>query len=348
MLGAILEKCLNNEEISDEEVAYLLTRKQDREINEIYSAARRKREAYFGNRVFLYGFVYFSTFCKNNCSFCYFRREHSCPERYRKSCDEIVQTAVELKNSGVHLIDLTCGDDPVYTQNPERLAQIVKAVKDESDLDIMVSPGVLNFRGIDMISDAGASWYALYQETHNRELYCALRPGQDYDTRMNSKLYARAKGLLIEEGLLTGVGESTADKIRSLHEMKKMEAKQVRAMTFIEQEGAPLKSTNPFDFTSELLLTASMRLIFGDVLIPASLDVEGLAGLKKRLMAGANVVTSIIPPKKGYAGVANSVRDIDEGYRTVYGIEETLNECGLKKASQREYSDWVRERRKKF
>lgn len=49
-----------------------------------------------------------------------------------------------------------------------------------------------------------------------------------------------------------------------------------------------------------------MRLLFPDKLIPASLDVDGISGLELRLMAGANVVTSIIPPNEGLAGVAQS------------------------------------------
>ena len=43
-----------------------------------------------------------------------------------------------------------------------------------------------------------------------------LRVGQDYDERMNAKLYAKEKGMFIEEGLLAGVGESEEDIADSL------------------------------------------------------------------------------------------------------------------------------------
>ena len=38
---------------------------------ELFAAAREVRERNFGTKIFTYGFVYFSTHCKNNCSFCY-------------------------------------------------------------------------------------------------------------------------------------------------------------------------------------------------------------------------------------------------------------------------------------
>ncbi len=75
-------------------------------------------------------------------------------------------------------------------------------------------------------------------------------------------------------------------------------------------------------------MIAVMRLLFPDRLIPASLDIDGVAGLQARLNAGANVVTSLIPPRLGLAGVAQSTRDIDDGYRTVAGILPLLEQIG--------------------
>ena len=69
-----------------------------------------------------------------------------------------------------------------------------------------------------------------------------------------------------------------------------------------------------------MLTIAAMRLAMPDRFIPASLDVDGIAGLERRLEAGANVVTSIVPPTVGLAGVSQAELDIDEGYRTVHGV----------------------------
>jgi type IV pilus assembly protein PilY1 len=114
------------------------------------------------------------------------------------------------------------------------------------------------------------------------------------------------------------------------------------------QRGLDVGTVDQTNFLSELLNIAVMRLIFPDLLIPASLDVDGLNGLEDRLNAGANVVTSIIPPDDGYAGVANASNDISEGYRTVAGIQETLTKCGLKNATVDEYKNWVENQKSKI
>jgi len=87
-----------------------------------------------------------------------------------------------------------------------------------------------------------------------------------------------------------------------------------------------------------------MRLILPDRLIPASLDVDGLDGLKARLDAGANVVTSIVPPQKGLAGVANHSLDIEDSRRTPGHILPILKICGLDPALPGEYQAWIADR----
>ena len=87
-----------------------------------------------------------------------------------------------------------------------------------------------------------------------------------------------------------------------------------------------------------------MRLALPDRLIPASLDVDGLGGLKKRLDAGANVITSLVPPGQGLAGVAQSSLDIEEGNRTAESAAHILGENGLRAATLEEYTTWVQQR----
>ena len=77
-----------------------------------------------------------------------------------------------------------------------------------------------------------------------------------------------------------------------------------------------------------------MRLAMPDRFIPASLDVDGIAGLERRLQAGANVVTSIVPPTVGLAGVSQAELDIDEGYRTVHRVLPHLERLGLRPAGR--------------
>ena len=305
----------------------------------VFAAAREQRERHSGDAVFLYGFVYFSTYCRNECAFCFYRADNVESPRYRKSADEVVAICRDLAASGVVLLDLTMGEDPVVHDEPGHatLLELVRGVAGETGAPVMVSPGVLPEESLRELRAAGADWYALYQETHTPELYERLRVGQPFEARAEARAAARRAGLLVEDGLLTGIGDTATDRARSIVVMRDSGWEQVRVMTFVPQAGTPLADVHSAGDADELLTIAAMRLAMPDRFIPASLDVDGIAGLERRLQAGANVVTSIVPPTVGLAGVSQAELDIDEGYRTVHGVLPHLARLGLRPAGTDEY-----------
>lgn len=153
--------------------------------------------------------------------------------------------------------------------------------------------------------------------------------------------------MLIEEGILTGVGETIDDLADSILWMKNSKMDQARVMTFIPKAGTPMAEAKLQSALTEQIIIAVMRLVFPDRLIPASLDVDGLDGLKARLDAGANVVTSIIPPEQGLTGVASSCPDSGESQRTLENIFPVLETCGLEPARSEEYNSWIQARQKR-
>ncbi len=351
-LDDILEKAGREELLSRDDIAFLLQLNQKSQIDSLFQTARELRHRYFGHQVFLYGFIYLSTYCRNNCNFCYYRHSNTQSVRYRRELSDIIGAARQLADSGVHLIDLTLGEDPRYFENNQpgvnQLPQLVKEVKTATQLPIMISPGVVPDPMLLELSEEGADWYACYQETHNPFLFKRLRPGQSYAVRLSKKKLAHKLGLLIEEGLLCGVGESATDVVESIEAIRSLEASQVRAMSFVPQRGTPMQSVKPADVLQELLVLAVLRVVFPDRLVPASLDVAGLAGLRERLAAGANVVTSLVPPGFGLAGVAQSSLDIAEARRTSASIRLELEKLGMRAASVENYINWINNRRRKL
>lgn len=349
-LKRILAKAEQQQPLTRGEIITLL--ETERPATEpIYRSARALRNQHFHNEIFLYGFIYFSTWCHNDCAFCYYRQSNPQSPRYRKSTSEILDIAGSLASSGVHLIDLTSGEDPNHLEQPDGytpLADLVRAVKTQFQLPVMVSPGVIPTTALKQLAAAGADWYACYQETHNRALFQRLRLDQSIDERWESKIQALRHGLLVEEGILKGVGETTYDIADSLESMELIGAQQVRVMSFVPQAGTPMNPWPTPDQNQELKTIAVMRLLFPDRLIPASLDVDGTAGLQARINAGANVVTSLIPPHLGLAGVAQSTRDIDDGCRTVSAILPLLQQLGLEPAAPERYRDWVAAEKRKL
>ena len=346
----ILDRARQGYALEPEDMATLLSSRESNQVEALCETARAVRERHFGKRVFLYGFVYTSTYCRNDCAFCYYRRSNASSVRYRKTAREIIDISRLLADLGVHLIDLTMGEDPnLYRHGPhgfERLADVVARVRSTTGLPVMVSPGSVPDEALKSLAEAGATWYACYQETHNPALFRKLRIGQSFSERMGKKTTAQQLGLLIEEGVLCGIGESDDDLIESIQSMRAIEADQIRAMTFIPQEGTPLEGCAPNTSQRELATMAIMRLAFPERLIPASLDVDGLVGLRDRLQAGANVVTSIVPPGQGLAGVARSSLDIDTARRTCKSVHRVLSDLGLQAATSGEYLAWIEDRQR--
>ncbi len=344
-LKTLLNRLGNGGPAEPHEIRALLELSSPDQILELFETARYVRTRYFGFNVFLYGFIYFSTFCRNNCTFCRYRRDNLSLVRYRKSMDEILSTAKALAADGVHLIDLTMGEDPELLKAGQAdhppLPDLAENLTAETGLPVMLSPGRVPDDILTEFAERGISWYACYQETHTRELFNRLRPGQDFNARLHAKHTARDLGMLIEDGILTGAGETRDDLLDSILWMKKLAVDQARVMTLIPQPETPLANQQSQDDLTELKLIAILRLVLQDILIPASLDVQGLGGLRARLDAGANVVTSIVLPQKGLAGVANHDLDIDASRRTVPRILPILEQCGLTAADQTEYREWI-------
>lgn len=330
------------------DIAWLLEQRDPRDLARLFAAARSVRQRQFGSRVFLYGFLYFSTHCRNHCRFCRYRRDNPAVKRYRKTREEILSAAMEMAASGVHLIDLTMGEDPeILEGTPSQLQEwvsMIRSVGKTTGLPVMISPGTVPETLLADLAGAGVTWYACYQETHNETLYDTLRPGQDYHGRLAGKYRARDLGLLVEEGILTGVGETAADVADSIDFMRRFPVDQARVMSFVPDPGIPLPRAAAADAVTEQVTIAVMRLLMPDVLIPASLDVDGLAGLSARLDAGANVVTSIVPPGAGLSGVARAELDIAGAGRTLAKVGPVLERCGLAPAPAEDFRAWVARR----
>jgi methylornithine synthase len=338
-IGSLCARILEGDVPGERDLETLLGAGEEAPL--VFAAAREQRARHSGDAVFLYGFVYFSTYCRNECAFCFYRADNDESPRYRKTTAEVVSICRDLAGSGVVLLDLTMGEDPAIHDEPghKALLELVTGVVEGARLPVMVSPGVLSEGSLHELAAAGADWYALYQETHTPELYDRLRVGQPFEARSTARSAARRAGLLVEDGLLTGIGDSAADRARSIVAMREAGWEQVRVMTFVPQAGTPLADAQVSGDADELLTIAAMRLAMPDRFIPASLDVDGIAGLERRLQAGANVVTSIVPPTVGLAGVSQAELDIDEGYRTVHGVLPHLARLGLRPAGVDEYRE---------
>ena len=342
-LTDILLRAIKGVSPSREEIVRILSLEDPASIQRVMSSAQKVRNQHFGNELFIYGFIYLSTYCRNHCAFCFYRKTNKQSPRYRKNIEEVAKIACELADSGVHLIDLTLGEDPLIhdTSNFHTLYRMIERVKEETGLPVMISPGMVSEEILQHFAALKTDWYALYQETHNSVLFKKLRIGQSFENRNDNRNAARRAGMLVEDGILLGVGETPFDQADSILAMKQNNVDQARAMSLVPQPDTPVADMPRPSKMIECLCIAVMRLTMPDRLIPASLDVDGIKGLKMRLEAGANVITSIIPPDNRLAGVSQSTLDIEQGLRTVSEVKKVISHMGLRVADGKVYESWI-------
>ncbi|NLI61877.1 MAG: methylornithine synthase PylB [Methanosarcinaceae archaeon] len=341
---------ISGRKLTEERTREILLCRDEKGISNIFSAARLVREHFFSRNVFLYSFVYFSTYCKNECAFCYYNKKNNI-KRYRVSREELKETAKQISKEGVHMIDLTMGEDPYFIENPENLSDYIKIAKENSNLPVMISPGAVSLEFLPKMKESGADFLALYQETYDEKLYSNLRCGQSFEYRKEVRKKAKECGICIEDGILTGIGndydEEVESIVKSIKCMKEQSPDQVRAMTFEPQPGTPLEKRTQMSDLIELKTIAALRFSFPDRLIPASLDVAGIKGMVDRLNAGANVVTSIISKDSTLEGVVNFDKDVElsERMRDAKSVTLQLEKMGLKKAEQSEFCRYIEKRK---
>ncbi len=137
----ICSRALAGSAPSPSEVEQLLCLPGPEAAEPLFAAAREQRRCHFGDAVFLYGFVYYSTYCRNSCAFCFYRAGNTVSPRYRKDADEVVTICRSLADSGVNLLDLTLGEDPLLFDdaNFSPLIDLVAAVRDATSLPILKS-----------------------------------------------------------------------------------------------------------------------------------------------------------------------------------------------------------------
>ena len=335
---------------SDEDLYNILSIKDEESLKKLFWVACEIRNYYFKNKIFLYGFVYFSTYCKNNCSFCYYCSQNKI-KRYRIKSNELVKICDNLKEKNIHLIDLTMGEDEYFYNNKEELIKYINIVNKITNKEIMLSPGVLDLNILKYLRNSNILFLALYQETYDLKLFHKLRPNQSFFKRLLLRKYAKKIGFLVEDGILTGILEEEEKEIpiiiKSIKKMKEQNIDQVRVMTFKPQIGTKFENKKMKDDLLELKTISLLRLLFPDILIPASLDIDGIRGVKKRILSGANVITSIIQKNNNLEGVVNFDKNIkyNDRKRDVDTVINEIIKMDMIPATKEDFEDYI-ERRK--
>lgn len=273
---------------------------------ELFSAADKVRKEQVGDEIFLRGIIEFSNHCERNCLYCGLRKGNAGLSRYRMSEDEIIVTAEQIKKTGVPTVVLQSGEDSFYSQDV--VCRLIERIRKKTDLIITLSIGERPLGDYQAFQQAGANRYLLKHETASKELYKYLRPGCEWETRLQCLQHLKELGFETGTGNMVGLPGQTPEILADdLLVMKLLDADMLGIGPFIAHPDTPLAGVDNDDLDTVLRIIAAARLLTRNTNIPATTALATLhpKGRLMALQAGANVVMPDFTP---------------ETYKTLYDI----------------------------
>jgi len=229
LIRQLMRKASENKGLNHREAALVL---EAGDKNEIFSLARRIKEAFYGNRIVLFAPLYLSNYCVNGCLYCPYHAQSKTMARKKLSQDEIRREAIALQDMGHKRLAIESGEDPV--NNPiEYIVESMKTIygikhKNGAIRRMNVNIAATTTDDYKLLKDAGIGTYILFQETYNRERYKELHPSgpkSDYDWHTEAMDRAMQGGIDdVGLGVLFGLGQYLYEFIAILMHAEHLEA----------------------------------------------------------------------------------------------------------------------------
>lgn len=336
---ATLQKVNLKQELTNNELQKLLDIKNEQELKLLLETANNIRQKEHDNACCVHGIIEFSNYCKNECYYCGIRKSQKL-DRYRMSLEGIINTAKEaIKNLGFKALVLQSGEDQWYTD--EKLIKLVKEIKKLNVL-IFLSIGERDKETYKKLYQVGARANLLRLETSNKEIFNKLRPGTDFDKRLDLIKYTKKLGYILATGFLVGLPDETKhDIINNIKLTKSLKADMYSFGPLIPATGTPLENQKKVDKNLLLKIIAITRFLDRQAKILVTTALETLDKDAKRagLLAGANSLMLNITPSNFrkkyiiYPGRPDKDKEVEQNVKEtidlLYSIGRAPTDIGI-------------------
>ncbi|WP_459929320.1 [FeFe] hydrogenase H-cluster radical SAM maturase HydE [Desulfosporosinus burensis] len=330
----LLEKIYLTNDLSNEEITYLLENitHEDREV--LYNYALKTKQTYYGNKVYLRGLIEFSNICRQDCLYCGIRASNAKVKRYRLNPEEILGCCDQGYDLGYRTFVLQSGEDLWYTE--EILSSLIQEIKRRyPEVAITLSIGERRVGTYQRLFTAGADRFLMRHETASKELYETFHPTMRFEERRTCLSSLKKIGYQVGAGFMVGLpGQTFANLAEDLRYLMELRPDMIGIGPFIPHSETPLGAEKAGTIEHTLVMVALARLLIPESLIPATTALGTLhpQGRELALKAGANVVMPIITPtsvRKQYALYENKICGDDHPEDCRYCIERRIQSAGF-------------------
>lgn len=202
LVDKILEKSRNAKGLSPKEAAILLSVKDEKTLNKMFSIAKEVKEKFYGKRIVIFAPLYVSNYCVNNCSYCGYKHCNEDLKRKRLDKDQLIEEVKILEGLGHKRIALEAGEDPINAP----LDYIIDCIKNIYSIKfdngairrINVNIAATTVDEYKQLKAADIGTYILFQETYHKETYERLHvsgPKHNYNYHTTAMHRAREAGI---------------------------------------------------------------------------------------------------------------------------------------------------------
>ncbi|MDD5597024.1 MAG: [FeFe] hydrogenase H-cluster radical SAM maturase HydG [Victivallaceae bacterium] len=234
----IIDKSLNMNTLSADEVAALLKVDDPGLLAEMREAGLKVKKFVYDNRIVTFAPFYLSNLCVNNCLYCGFRKENKYEVRRKLSMEEVRrETQVLAGKIGHKRLIAVYGEHP--GSSTDYIAETLETIY---GIEVPVRRGVGAVRRINVnaaplpvedlkvLHDVGIGTFQVFQETYHHGLYAKIHPGNTVKSSYRWRLYCmhRAMEAGIDDvgiGALFGLGDWRFEVMGLAAHARELEAK---------------------------------------------------------------------------------------------------------------------------
>ncbi len=205
-------KTLNKDVADIEDLKVLLSPAATEFLNTVAHKAQYETRKHFGTNISLFTPLYISNYCENQCTYCGYNCKNNI-HRGKLTIEEIEKEFIAISQTGLEDILILTGESRTAS-SVEYIGEAVKLAKKYfPSISIEIYP--LNTDEYKYLSECGADFVCVYQETYNKENYKKLHlagPKSVFEYRFYAQERAALAGMRgVSFGILFGLDDFRKD-----------------------------------------------------------------------------------------------------------------------------------------
>lgn len=217
----------------------------DKPFNDLlFEAATIHRENFSHNEIQLSSLVSIKTGkCPEDCKYCpqSIRATSNIDSHSLMSKQEILQHAHQIQKNGGTRICMGAGWRNLHDRNIDEMSDILKSIKEETNLETCVTLGMINSNQADKLKEAGLDYYN-HNIDSSEEYYEKIITTRKYSERLETLKNVANANINVCCGGIIGMGETRIDRAKMIATLTELDTppKSVPINRFVAVAGTEL------------------------------------------------------------------------------------------------------------